>query len=121
MLRRSGAFSQRDIIGCERRFRPLSGSRPQAIAKMRARRMSANGCVTRLASRPSGITAASLAATPSRCSASASSITPPPEVIRPPSNAAVTFLRPTAGNVNGRDVSSVMADVGGPDVAEGLA
>ncbi|MEO5756027.1 MAG: hypothetical protein ABIQ51_04135, partial [Mesorhizobium sp.] len=36
-------------------------------------------------------------------------MTPPSEVIRPPSNAAVIFLRPTAGNENGSNVSSVMA------------
>ena len=61
-VRRSGAFSQRDRVGCEARSSPLSGSRPQAslkagslrrssrsspsgypqaMAKMRARRMSA--------------------------------------------------------------------------------
>lgn len=54
-------------------------------------------------------------------SASANNITPPSEVIRPPSKAAATFFRPTAGNANGRDVSSVMADVAGPDAVRGLA
>ncbi len=48
-------------------------------------------------------------------------ITPPSEVIRPPSKAAVTFLRATAGNANGSTVSSIMADVAGPDVVEGSA
>jgi hypothetical protein len=37
--------------------------------------------------------------------------TPPSELRRPPSNAAVTFLRSTAGNPNGNKLSSVMAGV----------
>jgi hypothetical protein len=45
----------------------------------------------------------------------------PSEVIRPPSNAAVTFLRWEAGNAIGRVVSSVMANAAEPDVAQGLA
>ena len=73
--------------------------------------------MTRLASQPSGIAAASMLAMPSRRSASASSITPPSEVIGPPSNATVTFLRPMAGSANGGLVSSIMADV---DVVEGF-
>src|SRR3954469_22172050 len=48
---------------------------------------------------------------PSRCSAWASNITPPSELIRPPSKAAVIFLRQTAGKQNGRRLSSVMAGV----------
>jgi hypothetical protein len=36
-------------------------------------------------------------------------ITPPSEVIRPPSNAAVIFLLATAGKANGRNLSLVMA------------
>ena len=62
-------------------------------------------------SRRSAISAASFAQIPSRRSAAANSITPPSEVIRPPSKAAVTFLRATAGKVKGSSVSSVMADV----------
>ena len=41
----------------------------------------------------------------------ASSITPPSEVMRPPSNAAVTFLRSTAGKLRGSRLSSTMAGV----------
>jgi hypothetical protein len=41
----------------------------------------------------------------------ASNMTPPSEVIRPPSNAAVTFLRSTAGNENGSRLSSIIAGV----------
>src|SRR5205823_11984522 len=48
---------------------------------------------------------------PSRRSAWASSMTPPSELIRPPSKAAVIFLRRTAGKQNGRRLSPVMADV----------
>src|SRR5436309_3949035 len=48
---------------------------------------------------------------PSRRSAWASNITPPSELIRPPSKAAVIFLRQTAGKQNGRRLSSVMAGV----------
>src|SRR4051794_34275387 len=47
-------------------------------------------------------------------------ITPPSEVRRPPSKAAVTFLRPTAGNQNGSIVSSCMAGVAGYDRVNGL-
>src|ERR1700674_4550735 len=57
------------------------------------------------------MTAANLSATPSRRSACPSNITPQPEVMRPPSKAAVIFLRPTAGNENGRRLSSIMAAV----------
>src|SRR5436305_630647 len=48
---------------------------------------------------------------PSRRSAWASNITPPSELIRPPSKAAVIFLRQTAGKQNGRRLSSVLAGV----------
>ena len=41
----------------------------------------------------------------------ASNITPPSDVMRPPSNAAVTFLRCTDGSENGSRVSSIMAGV----------
>ena len=58
---------------------------------------------------------------PSRRSAWASSMTPPSELSRPPSNAAVTFLRSTAGNQNGSRVSSVMAGVARSDPGTGLA
>jgi len=50
-----------------------------------------------------------------------SSITPPSEVIRPPSNAAVISLPWTAGNENSGIVSSIMAAVAGAKVREGLA
>ena len=56
---------------------------------------------------------------PSRRSAWASSITPPSEVIRPPSKAAVIFLRWTAGKENGRRLSSVMAGVARSILAQG--
>lgn len=125
-----GAFSNRDGVGCEHRFAPVSGSRPQAslkagsarkasrssassypqaIAKMRARTMSASVCVIRSGSRRSGKHRANLSAIPNRRSAIASSMTPPSEVSRPPSKAAATGLRPTAGNENGSRLELVMA------------
>ncbi len=112
---------QRDTVGCEHRSRPLSGSRsqaslnagsrrsrsrssasskPQAIARMRARRMSGRRWTTRSGLRRSAILAASFAQIPRRRSAAANSMTPPSEVIRPPSKAAVTFLRATAGSLD---------------------
>src|SRR6478735_7647638 len=78
---------------------------------MRARDISTRLCTTRVGSRRSGNTRAKLSAKPRRRSAIARSITPPFEVSRPPSKAAVTFLAWTAGNENGRIVSSVMAGV----------
>src|SRR5450759_2424795 len=78
---------------------------------MRARNISTRLCTTRVGSRRSGNTRANLSAKPRRRSAIARSITPPFEVRRPPSKAAVTFLVRTAGNENGRIVSSVMAGV----------
>jgi hypothetical protein len=48
------------------------------------------------------------------------SMTPPSELIRPPSKAAVIFLRRTAGKQNGRRVSSVMAGVACLDPGKGL-
>src|SRR5580692_3064829 len=78
---------------------------------MRARNISTRLCTTRVGSRRSGNTRANLSAKPRRRSAIARSITPPFEVRRPPSKAAVTFLARTAGNENGRIVSSVMAGV----------
>ena len=86
---------------------------------MRARIMSASVWVIRVGSRRSGKQRASRSAMPSRRSAIASSITPPSEVRRPPSKAAVTFLRATAGNENGRRLSSVMAGVAGAVRREG--
>src|SRR5713226_2051744 len=81
------------------------------MAKMRARRISGSRWVTRSGSRPSGIARASRSAMPSRRSAWASNMTPPSELIRPPSKAAVIFLRRTAGKQNGRRLSSVRAGV----------
>src|ERR1700680_1094430 len=78
---------------------------------MRARNISTRLWTTRVGSRRSGNTRAKLSAKPRRRSAIARSITPPFEVRRPPSKAAVTFLAATAGNENGRIVSSVMAGV----------
>src|SRR5438270_6610202 len=46
-------------------------------------------------------------------------MTPPSELIRPPSKAAVIFLRRTAGKQNGRRLSSVMAGVACLDPAKG--
>lgn len=59
-------------------------------------------------------------AIPSRRSAWASSITPPSDDRRPPSEAAVIFDR-TAGNENGGIVWSVMADVVAADGWAGMA
>src|SRR6266516_3125972 len=81
------------------------------MANMRARIMSARRCTIRVASRRSGNTEDSFSATPMPRSAMARSMTPPLDVSRPPSKAAVIFLRETAGNENGRIVSSVMASV----------
>src|SRR5216684_4371607 len=58
---------------------------------------------------------------PSRRSAWASNMTPPSELIRPPSKAAVIFLRRMAGKQNGRRLSSVMAGVARLDPGKGLA
>src|SRR5215472_940323 len=91
------------------------------MAKMRARRISGSRWVTRSGSRPSGITRASRSAMPSRRSAWASRMTPPSELIRPPSKAAVIFLRRTAGKQNGRRLSSLMAGVARLDPSKGLA
>src|SRR6267378_3995826 len=91
------------------------------MAKMRARRISGSRWVTRSGSRPSGITRASRSAMPSRRSAWANSMTPPSELIRPPSKAAVIFLRWTTGKQNGRRLSSVMAGVACLDPGKGLA
>ena len=54
---------------------------------------------------------------PDRLLTAPSSSTPPSEVIRPPSNAAVTLCR-TDGRENGSRVSSIMAGVAASDPAE---
>ena len=129
---RRGAFSSRDRVGCEHRSPPVSGSRsqaslrrdrcaghrdrrnlrrPQQIAKMRARIMSAKLWVTRVGSRRSGISRARRSAIPSRRSARDSNMTPQSEVRRPPSKAAVPFFRSTAGRSKDGTVSSTMASV----------
>jgi hypothetical protein len=59
-------------------------------------------------------------ATPNRRSARESSITPPSEDIRPPSNAAATFFPWRAGNENSGIVSSVMPAVAGAKVRKGF-
>ena len=76
---------------------------------------------TRDGSRQSGITAVSFSAILIRRAATASSITPPSDDRRPPSNAALSFLPRTAGNHNGSVVSSVMAGVAGSMGWIGLA
>ena len=63
-----------------------------ADRELRARNMSARLCTMRVGSRRSGNTRASFSAKPRRRSAIARSITPPFEVSRPPSKAAVIFL-----------------------------
>src|SRR3984893_17338387 len=78
---------------------------------MRARNISTRLWTTRVGSRRSGNTRAKSSGKPRGPSAIATDITPPFEVRRPPSKAAVTFLASTAGNENGRIVSSVMAGV----------
>ena len=72
---------------------------------MRARIISASVCVIRVESRRSGKQRANRSATPRRRSAIANNMTPPSDVRRPPSNAAVICLRETAGNENGRRLS----------------
>jgi hypothetical protein len=53
-----------------------------------------------------------------RRSAKANSITPPSQLMRPPSNAAVIFLRSTEmGSENGSRLSSIMAGVAASDSA----
>ena len=64
-----------------------------------------------VASGPSGITAATRSAMSNRRSAYASSITPPSDVILPPSKASVTFLCATVGKSKGRGVPSKMGTV----------
>jgi len=59
----------------------------------------------------SAINLASRSAMPIRRSAAANSSTPPSEVRRPPSNAAVNFFRWMAGKPNGSIVSTDMAGV----------
>src|SRR5215218_3064982 len=81
------------------------------MAKMRARIMSEIACFTRAGSRRSGMKRASRSAIPSRRSAWARSMTPPSDDKRPPSKAAVIFLRDTAGNGNVAVVWSGMAGV----------
>jgi hypothetical protein len=61
--------------------------------------------------RGSAINPASLVAIPKRRSTTPSSRPPPSEVMRPPSKAAISFLRSMAGKPNGRIVSSDMAGV----------
>jgi hypothetical protein len=70
-------------------------------------------------SRRSVTSAASLSAMPIRRSANANSITPPSELMRPPSNAAVSFLRSTDGSENGSRLLSIMAGVAASDSARG--
>ena len=141
-VRRSGAFSQRDMVGCEARWSPLSGRRPQAslkagslrrssrssasgypqaMAKTRARRMSAIEWVIRSGSRWSGMIAANVSIRPSRLSAPAKSKTPPSELIRPPSNAAVIFFWQILGKANGRRVSSSVAGMADSVLASRVA
>src|SRR5258705_3596295 len=73
--------------------------------------MSATLCLTRAGLRGSAIKGASVCAMPMRRSAAASSMTPPSEVMRPPSNAAVSFLRAPAGKPHRPILSSDLAGV----------
>ena len=75
--------------------------------------MSAIVWAMRERSRRSGRQRARRSATPKRRSAIDSSITPPSEESRPPSNAAVTFLPSTAGNEKSGIVTSVMVAMAG--------
>ena len=121
------------MVGCEHRSSPLSGSRPQASLNAGIAAQVVEVVAVLIAAGDgedagaqdvgdavgdqvrdrggSAISAASLSAMPRRRSAAASSITPPSDVRRPPSNAALTFLRRTAGKSNGSRVSSDMAGV----------
>ena len=74
-------------------------------------------CVTSSGLRRSVISDASLAAIPIDASKAPSNITPPSEVMRPPSKAAVIFLRCTDGSENGSSVSWFMAGVAPSDSA----
>src|SRR5579863_1026793 len=73
--------------------------------------MSSSACTTRDGSRRSTMHLASCLQIRISRSACANSSTPPSEVNRPPSNAAVTFLRPTAGNPIRAALSSRTAGV----------
>ena len=74
-------------------------------SEMRARRISAIVWVIWAGSRWSGMSAASVSISPRRRSAPASSRTPPSELMRPPSKAAVTFFWQMLGSAKGRRVS----------------
>src|SRR6202166_5398287 len=90
------------------RRRPRSRSRSRTCERGTYRQ----GCARPASDRADpGTPGAKLSAKPRRRSAIARSITPPFEVRRPPSKAAVTFLARMAGNEKGRIVSSVMAGV----------
>ena len=115
---RSGAFSQRETVGCEHRSPPLSGSRPQASLNAgitaqavqvvgvlisagdrqhprpqdRRHRMGDHGRRARIVDQ-SGDAIDDADPAVGR----ASKATPPSEEIRPPSKAALTFLRTTLG------------------------
>jgi hypothetical protein len=65
--------------------------------------------------------AAIVSTKPHRLSAPASSSTPPSELIRPPSKAAVTFFLPMLGSENGRRVSSSLAGMADSVRVLGLA
>jgi hypothetical protein len=112
---RRPARNRNRYAGGRGRRRPRSRSRSRwracGRAEYRPRRVSPE------ADR-AGRRCASLAAIPIDVSMAASSITPPSEVRRPPSNRAVTFLRCTDGSENASRLSSIMAGVEASDSAE---
>gem|GEM_PF-7042125 len=136
--RKVGALSQRDMVGREHRSSPVSGKRPQGEVlaqmieivrifitagdgEMRVRKLLPSAWVISNRLRGSAMTAASLSANPRRRSACPSNTTPATDVMRPPSKAALIFLRSTAGNEKGRRRSSVMAGVAWMRLCEGSA
>ena len=83
----------------------------QAVASMRKRRMAGSEWTTCAGLRRSQMQPARLSARRKQRSASRNGMGPPSDKIRPPSKAAPTFLRRTAGRSKGRRLSSVMAGV----------
>lgn len=114
------ALARLGIVDCARLSRsekPLSTPR-NLRPDMRARRMSTRRWIASVGLRGSAINRASLSAIPSQRSTTPGSRTRPSEVRRPPSKAAVSFLRTTAGKLYGKTVSAGVAHRGPADKVE---
>ena len=110
---RPQASAERRVAAQARRGRCAHPRSRQAMASTRARRIEASEWVTRAGPRGSAMRAAMRSTMPIRRSASASSATPPSEVMRPPSKAALTFLRPTLGRLEQKTGGAVIHGVAG--------